>query len=345
MYRIPLFIHLGISTCGTLAWTNRWMKDWMEDVQKMIDDVQEHIRSVVALLQEFQQLTISDVRNDDFRFSNSWTLPPGHSAAYLQEVARDMIMKSFLPGQGVSMQVTPICSDAPGWYDSDGPRYNCDWYGREGRCALYGSSYRNWGLVANEACCACINSRRLVSLRGNSTTARDRSLAVSISTTLVLTIDSQATLPGQFQKFRDRLRDSSLQSQLAKLPGAQNLVDTCEDPYKSHGHIKVACTISASQEEAQAVFTQEAVRAIAASYALGFDIRAAITPAFSDSGLAVLGAQLVPFADSELSSAADICTALHGTSLLDRLSQNPLFTDAIERLVPVTLEDSKVCPE
>merc|ERR1712151_825903 len=42
-----------------------------------------------------------------------------------------------------------------GWYDSDGPNYDCAWYDRGSRCQRYGDSYENFGYTANEACVAC----------------------------------------------------------------------------------------------------------------------------------------------------------------------------------------------
>lgn len=48
------------------------------------------------------------------------------------------------------------CSNSPrGWYDSDGPSYDCAWYAQGNNCQRYGSGYRNFGRTANEACCAC----------------------------------------------------------------------------------------------------------------------------------------------------------------------------------------------
>lgn len=48
------------------------------------------------------------------------------------------------------------CSDSPsGWYDSDGPVYNCAWYSRENRCQRYGDDYANKGKTAKQACCSC----------------------------------------------------------------------------------------------------------------------------------------------------------------------------------------------
>merc|ERR1719210_2960474 len=41
------------------------------------------------------------------------------------------------------------------WHDSDGPKYDCQWYQEDNRCKTFGDGYENEGLTANEACCAC----------------------------------------------------------------------------------------------------------------------------------------------------------------------------------------------
>jgi hypothetical protein len=40
------------------------------------------------------------------------------------------------------------------WYDEDGSVFDCDWYKSTNSCNI-GDSYRNYNLVADEACCAC----------------------------------------------------------------------------------------------------------------------------------------------------------------------------------------------
>jgi hypothetical protein len=53
--------------------------------------------------------------------------------------------------------LSTTCSDVfPGWYDIDGPDYDCEWY-RLGLnyCNSIGDSYSNFGHTANSACCAC----------------------------------------------------------------------------------------------------------------------------------------------------------------------------------------------
>lgn len=48
------------------------------------------------------------------------------------------------------------CNDKPGWYDSDGPAYDCDWYASDAsHCVNYGAWFRNFGMTANDACCVC----------------------------------------------------------------------------------------------------------------------------------------------------------------------------------------------
>lgn len=47
-------------------------------------------------------------------------------------------------------------SDMPGWYDSDGSHYNCNWYDQHPfYCSWYGHGYRNFGHTANSACAGC----------------------------------------------------------------------------------------------------------------------------------------------------------------------------------------------
>jgi trypsin len=61
----------------------------------------------------------------------------------------------------VSAPVSPPtqCYDNPsGWYDSDGPAYNCEYYATDNNCATYGDSFANplfGGTTANQACCVC----------------------------------------------------------------------------------------------------------------------------------------------------------------------------------------------
>ena len=48
------------------------------------------------------------------------------------------------------------CKDFPsGWYDSDGPTYNCLYYAEANRCELFGDSFKNQNKTANEVCCDC----------------------------------------------------------------------------------------------------------------------------------------------------------------------------------------------
>lgn len=55
-----------------------------------------------------------------------------------------------------SLNTGGTCTDTPvGWYDSDGPYYDCAWYSEDDNCAKYGNSYANQGKTANQACCAC----------------------------------------------------------------------------------------------------------------------------------------------------------------------------------------------
>lgn len=46
------------------------------------------------------------------------------------------------------------CEDKDGWFDVDGPHYDCAWYGQGTRCIEYGDLYER-EYSANDACCAC----------------------------------------------------------------------------------------------------------------------------------------------------------------------------------------------
>merc|ERR1712038_766492 len=74
--------------------------------------------------------------------------------------ARDM-MEGFTMSPTTSPTPAPPCDDDPeGWYDSDGPTYDCEWYSEGNNCQAHGDSYENFGKTANEACCACGGGRR-----------------------------------------------------------------------------------------------------------------------------------------------------------------------------------------
>ena len=48
------------------------------------------------------------------------------------------------------------CTDSPpGWYDSDGPNYNCEFYAGVNNCEDFGDNYESDGATANQACCVC----------------------------------------------------------------------------------------------------------------------------------------------------------------------------------------------
>ena len=57
----------------------------------------------------------------------------------------------------VSAPAPGVCVDDPeGWFNSNGPKYNCLWYASDiTRCPKFGDSFVNGGLTANMACCAC----------------------------------------------------------------------------------------------------------------------------------------------------------------------------------------------
>ena len=49
-----------------------------------------------------------------------------------------------------------VCTDDPvGWYDIDGPIFDCAWYKEGNNCSLFGNNYENFGKTANQVCCVC----------------------------------------------------------------------------------------------------------------------------------------------------------------------------------------------
>ena len=61
-----------------------------------------------------------------------------------------------LVGNGNADIYGSICTTST-WYDSDGPFFDCDWYAAypEMTCHWYGDDFENFGMTANQACCAC----------------------------------------------------------------------------------------------------------------------------------------------------------------------------------------------
>ncbi|GFH44035.1 PKD domain-containing protein [Chaetoceros tenuissimus] len=52
--------------------------------------------------------------------------------------------------------ILKACKDDDDWYDSDGERFNCEWYSqKDTRCSKFGRRFRNFGKTASEVCCIC----------------------------------------------------------------------------------------------------------------------------------------------------------------------------------------------
>ena len=68
---------------------------------------------------------------------------------------------------------SPTCTDFPvGWYDNDGPEFDCNYYAQDDNCEKYGDLFSNHGKTAKEACCVCGGGSNLGSsppLTGGST--------------------------------------------------------------------------------------------------------------------------------------------------------------------------------
>merc|ERR1712028_222029 len=56
----------------------------------------------------------------------------------------------------VSPTPAPPCDDNPvGWFDEDGPEFDCEWYSVGSNCEDFGDFYEREGTTANVACCSC----------------------------------------------------------------------------------------------------------------------------------------------------------------------------------------------
>merc|ERR1712028_188230 len=56
----------------------------------------------------------------------------------------------------VSPTPAPPCDDNPvGWFDEDGPEFDCGWYSVGSNCEDFGDFYEREGTTANVACCSC----------------------------------------------------------------------------------------------------------------------------------------------------------------------------------------------
>ena len=79
-------------------------------------------------------------------------LRSSHSKANKEEVNAEAIGDELVQDSRFTMS----CEDNPlGWYDADGPVYNCAWYAKGSNCANFGHLYANFGKTANQACCVC----------------------------------------------------------------------------------------------------------------------------------------------------------------------------------------------
>lgn len=85
--------------------------------------------------------------------------PQGRDNYYGHGLVRADLAATYLNSgfsSSPTTSTTITCEDNPkDWYDSDGSRFDCEWYSRNFNCERYGGSYKNFGKTANEACCSC----------------------------------------------------------------------------------------------------------------------------------------------------------------------------------------------
>ena len=78
------------------------------------------------------------------------SVTPSSQTTGLSSMSPTSDERQFAQGSG------QICVNVPEtWHDTDGPVYNCDWYAQGTNCALFGGIDPNFGVTANQACCAC----------------------------------------------------------------------------------------------------------------------------------------------------------------------------------------------
>jgi hypothetical protein len=82
-----------------------------------------------------------------------WTI----SVSTITDTAATMLVTFGDPTQKSPAPTASSCEDVKDWHDSDGAKYDCEWYSEpnKNRCGQYGGTLGNDGKTANEACCAC----------------------------------------------------------------------------------------------------------------------------------------------------------------------------------------------
>ena len=64
-------------------------------------------------------------------------------------------LASSKPSAEPSSSPSEVCIDSPENWSDAVDNFNCNWYGIDDRCSLFGNNYENFGKTANQACCAC----------------------------------------------------------------------------------------------------------------------------------------------------------------------------------------------
>jgi len=127
-----------------------------------------HVAGVAALVwSNFPNKSAQEIR-EALESSAQDLGSPGRDNKYGHGLVRADLAYNFLlsnGGGGGGGNPAPVpaptpgggnCIDSPlGWHDSDGSKFNCQWYGEQDRCAKFGNEFPNDGFTANEACCVC----------------------------------------------------------------------------------------------------------------------------------------------------------------------------------------------
>jgi len=127
-----------------------------------------HVAGVAALIwSNFQDKSAQEIR-EALESSAQDLGSTGRDDKYGHGLVRaDLAYNYLLSGGGGGSRPNPAPVPAPtpdggncvdslsGWHDSDGEKFDCNWYGKKNRCEMHGDEYPNEGYTANEACCSC----------------------------------------------------------------------------------------------------------------------------------------------------------------------------------------------
>ena len=124
---------------------------WQREGSRRLLKHQDHGVNVQELVPPPSQYAHQQKQGDTMDGVDSQMTPATHHSA-----RRSIFEQEIMEVHDMDMSHTDDCEDSPsGWYDIFGR--NCEWYAEDNKmnCQIYGSSYKNFGKTAMQACCAC----------------------------------------------------------------------------------------------------------------------------------------------------------------------------------------------